>query len=67
VGNNQKFEPKWPLRGADLWHPATAKNLLNELPELVLLTFDSSLEQICRRRGSGVQRGFPLTINLSDP
>jgi len=36
---------KWPLRGADLWHLATAKSLQNELPELVLLTFDSSLEQ----------------------
>ena len=36
---------KWPLRGADLWHLATAKSLQDELPELVLLTFDSRLEQ----------------------
>lgn len=35
---------QWPLRGADLWHLATAKTLLNELPELQLLTFDARLQ-----------------------
>lgn len=34
---------KWPLRGADLWHLATAKTLQSELPELLLLTFDKKL------------------------
>jgi predicted nucleic acid-binding protein len=35
---------QWSLRGADLWHLATAKTLLNELPELQLLTFDARLQ-----------------------
>jgi predicted nucleic acid-binding protein len=35
---------QWPLRGADLWHLATAKTLLAELPELQLLTFDARLQ-----------------------
>jgi len=39
----QPLSLKWPLRGADLWHLATAKTLQNELPELLLLTFDSRL------------------------
>ena len=41
----RSLSQKWPLRGADLWHLATAKSLQDELPELVLLTFDSRLEQ----------------------
>jgi len=36
---------KWPLRGADLWHLATAKGLQNQLPELYLLTFDTRLKE----------------------
>ncbi|MFQ6052367.1 MAG: type II toxin-antitoxin system VapC family toxin [Candidatus Hydrothermarchaeota archaeon] len=34
---------KWPLRGADLWHLATVKTLQKQIPELLLLTFDSRL------------------------
>lgn len=34
---------KWPLRGADLWHLATAKTLQKQIPELFFLTFDSKL------------------------
>ena len=34
---------KWPLRGADLWHLATAKTLQERTPELTLLTFDNRL------------------------
>jgi predicted nucleic acid-binding protein len=34
---------KWPLRGADLWHLATALTLQRELPSLGLLTFDTRL------------------------
>ena len=34
---------KWPLRGADLWHLATAKTLQKQLPELILFTFDNRL------------------------
>jgi hypothetical protein len=32
---------KWPLRGADLWHLATAMTLSRELPELRVITFDA--------------------------
>ncbi|MBO8128152.1 MAG: type II toxin-antitoxin system VapC family toxin [Peptococcaceae bacterium] len=40
----KKLASKWPLRGADLWHLATAKTLQAEIPELVLLTFDNRLK-----------------------
>lgn len=33
----------WPLRGADLWHLALAKTLHQELPELMMLTYDDRL------------------------
>jgi predicted nucleic acid-binding protein len=33
----------WPLRGADLWHLATAKDLKADIPELKLLSFDQRL------------------------
>ena len=36
---------KWPLRGADLWHLAAAKNLHREFPELFLLSFDNQLKR----------------------
>ncbi|MBN2125570.1 MAG: type II toxin-antitoxin system VapC family toxin [Deltaproteobacteria bacterium] len=39
----QPLAEKWPLRGADLWHLATAKSLQKDLPELLLLTFDAGL------------------------
>ena len=32
-----------PLRGADLWHLATAKSMHTEFPELYLLSFDKRL------------------------
>lgn len=32
------------LRGADLWHLALALTLRQDLPELVLLTFDDTLQ-----------------------
>ena len=34
---------QWSLRGADLWHLATAAMIRMDLPELVLLTFDKRL------------------------
>jgi len=43
VGELRKLASKWPLRGADLWHLATAKTVQRELPELFLLTFDKLL------------------------
>jgi len=39
----RKLASKWPLRGADLWHLATAKTVQRELPELLVLTFDRLL------------------------
>ena len=34
---------KWPLRGADLWHLATAKELQTDIAELAFLSFDQRL------------------------
>lgn len=42
---------KWPLRGADLWHLATAKTLRTQLPELTLLTYDLGLREASRGEG----------------
>jgi len=36
---------KWPLRGADLWHLATAITMRKEFPELTFLTFDQRLKK----------------------
>jgi len=43
----------WPLRGADLWHLATAKNLQTEIPELTFLTYDNRL--VVAARGEGLR------------
>lgn len=50
---------KWPVRGADLWHLATAKSLQEQLPELVLLTFDEKLETAARGEGLSRPTGVP--------
>ena len=42
---------KWPLRGADLWHLATARSLKAELTDLVLLTFDARLQEAAAGEG----------------
>lgn len=39
----KRLSNKWPLRGADLWHLATAKTLQNQTPELIVFTFDGKL------------------------
>lgn len=44
---------KWPLRGADLWHLAAAKNLHADLPELKVLSFDQRLARAAREEGVG--------------
>ena len=41
----RSLSAKWPLRGADLWHLATAKSLQKDLPELLLLSFDNRLKR----------------------
>jgi len=43
--------PKWPLRGPDLWHLATAKTIQKQIPELFLLTFDIKLGMAARGEG----------------
>ena len=42
---------KWPLRGADLWHLASAKRIQQELPELFLFTFDDRLRSAADGEG----------------
>lgn len=46
---------KWPLRGADLWHLATAKSLQRQLPGLFLLTFDTKLVRAASGEGISKQ------------
>jgi predicted nucleic acid-binding protein len=41
----------WPLRGADLWHLATAKELQADIPELTLLSFDQRLNAAANGEG----------------
>ena len=47
----QSLSAKWPLRGADLWHLATAKSIQKELPELFLLTFNPRLQKAAQEEG----------------
>ena len=49
----QRLGQKWSLRGADLWHLAAAKSLHQELPELMLLTFDEKLQVAAQEEGLG--------------
>jgi len=47
----ESLAEKWSLRGADLWHLATAKSLQEQLPELVILTFDVHLKNAAGGEG----------------
>ncbi len=49
---------KWPLKGSNLWHLATAKTLQQEFPELMILTLDRELA-----RASRAERLKLCTIN----
>ena len=40
----QPLSEKWSLCGTDLWHLAAAKSLQEQLPELLLFTFDLRLK-----------------------
>ena len=51
LGVARSLSVKWPLRGADLWHLARAKSLQDQLPELVLLTFDTRLGEAAEGEG----------------
>ncbi len=45
---------KWPLRGADLWHLASAITLRRELPELCFITFDHKLSEAAKGVGLSI-------------
>ena len=55
----QRLGLKWSLRGADLWHLAAAKSLQQELPELMVLTFDQKLKVAVH--GEGMSPGQDLS------
>jgi predicted nucleic acid-binding protein len=46
-----QLSEKWNLRGADLWHLATAKSIQREIPELCLLTLDERLRKAAAGEG----------------
>ena len=54
-GMVRRLALKWSLRAADLWHLAAAKSLQEQLPELVLLTFDEKLNLAARGEGLSAQ------------
>lgn len=40
----RKLSSKWSLRGADLWHLAATKTFQEDIPEMLLLTYDIKLK-----------------------
>jgi len=46
---------KYPLRGADFWHLALARSLKKDIPELMVLTFDSRLREGAEKEGFGIR------------
>jgi len=55
-GMMHDLSDKWSLKGADLWHLATAKGLQGQLPELSLLTFDHRLLKAAKGEGLSIRR-----------
>ena len=49
----RSLSAKCPLRGADLWHLATAKSMHGEFPEMCLLSFDKRLIKAAESEGLG--------------
>lgn len=47
----QSLASRWPLRGADLCHLATAKGLQIDLPELTVFSFDTRLVSAAQGEG----------------
>lgn len=47
---------RWPLRGANLWHLATAQTLQSELGDAALLTWDGRLATAARGEGLSLSR-----------
>lgn len=46
---------RWSLRGADLWHLATARTIADEV-RVSVLTFDRALDEAARGEGLGAGR-----------
>ena len=51
----KSLSKKWSLRGADLWHLATAKTLQKEIPELIFVTFDKRLQKAAQGERFGIE------------
>lgn len=49
----ERLAERWPLRGADLWHLATASTLAEELDNVVLRAFDTRLAAAAEGEGLG--------------
>jgi predicted nucleic acid-binding protein len=47
----RRLAEEHPLRGADLWHVAAALAVRDEIPEIVLLTFDDRMRRAVRATG----------------
>jgi len=45
---------KYHLNGADFWHLALALTLKNDIPELMILTFDNKLREGAEMEGLGL-------------
>ena len=50
-GASEALAERHPLRGADLWHLATAVTMRKRLPELELLTYDRALREAASAEG----------------
>ena len=53
AGLLERFARMHSLRGADLWHLATAATLRETLPEIGLLTYDTALRTAATEQGFG--------------
>ncbi len=49
------LQGKYLLRGADFWHLALAKTLKEDIPELMILTFDNKLQEGAEKEGFGLR------------
>ena len=55
-GHVQALGRRWSLRGADLWHLATARTIADEV-KVSVLTFDRALDEAAM--GEGLSAGSP--------
>jgi predicted nucleic acid-binding protein len=50
-----RLQGKYRLRGAGFWHLALAKTLKKDIPELLILTFDSKLREAAEKESCGLR------------